>query len=435
MKRLSTDKTLEKFLDDGPSTGKSPRIPGFGVRVTSKGVKTFFYDYTFQGRRRQYSLGQFPGTSASEARKRASQARLDVQNMSDPQAAVEERREGMTVTMMCKRYIEEHLFGLPVGEIEKRVDMNGQDLFTLRPKQIEFIMENVGYNLSYKSIYDQIRQIRSYVLPELGLMLVSEVRGVHIKAALKRLYKTPVQANRLLATLSKMFNLSIEWEVRDNNPCATAKKNKETSRAAYFSEDQMSDLVGVLNSYENHPQYSAAVSVVRVAMFTGSRFGEIVKAEVKHFHEDSSGLMMWHKPSSNTKQGTDERVPVSDSVKQVVKERIAYAKFKRTKYLFPSPIDKNKPLSSIKKSWKTFMNEAGVSGVNLHDIRRTFGTYLLKAEGKDKLFAISKMLGHKSIKTTQIYLGVEPETLRPTANIMEGVINDIADTKKVDGKE
>ena len=46
-------------------------LPGFGVRVSATGTRTFFVRYRANGRQRRMVLGRFPTTTLADARERA----------------------------------------------------------------------------------------------------------------------------------------------------------------------------------------------------------------------------------------------------------------------------------------------------------------------------------------------------------------------------
>ncbi len=54
--------------------------------------------------------------------------------------------------------------------------------------------------------------------------------------------------------------------------------------------------------------------------------------------------------------------------------------------------------------------EAAIAHVRFHDLRHTFATRLVQS-GID-LYKVSKLLGHRDIKTTQRYAHHYPESLR-----------------------
>jgi hypothetical protein len=60
------------------------KLPGFGIRVTARGTKSFVLMYYTGGRKRRLTLGRYPMVSLGEARRRALQALSSLANGSDP---------------------------------------------------------------------------------------------------------------------------------------------------------------------------------------------------------------------------------------------------------------------------------------------------------------------------------------------------------------
>ena len=73
-----------------------------------------------------------------------------------------------------------------------------------------------------------------------------------------------------------------------------------------------------------------------------------------------------------------------------------------------------------KKAWKRILNRAEIEDLNMHDLRRTMGSY--QTIGGANSFIVAKSLGHKSIKSTEIYarLNIDPvrESMEQAANLM-----------------
>jgi integrase len=66
---------------------------------------------------------------------------------------------------------------------------------------------------------------------------------------------------------------------------------------------------------------------------------------------------------------------------------------------------------------KRWVLKAGIKKkITLHNFRHTYATLLLN-QGAD-MFIVSKMLGHKNIKTTMIYAKVLSETKVKAANLI-----------------
>ena len=70
-------------------------------------------------------------------------------------------------------------------------------------------------------------------------------------------------------------------------------------------------------------------------------------------------------------------------------------------YVFPNP-DTGKPLTTVKRAFKSACRRAGIEGLLFHDMRHTFGTRLIQS-GVD-IETVRDLMGHHSISVTQRYL-------------------------------
>ena len=68
-------------------------------------------------------------------------------------------------------------------------------------------------------------------------------------------------------------------------------------------------------------------------------------------------------------------------------------------FVFPSPVDIGKPMSDIRKVFKSACVEAGVPDLRFHDLRRSFATSVLAATRDITL--VQELLGHSDISVTR----------------------------------
>ena len=81
-------------------------LPGFGLRVTPNGVKTWTVLYRNAcGRQRRLSLGKYPLIGLADARKAARKALAGVVQGADPAADKQARREAPTFADVAHEYI------------------------------------------------------------------------------------------------------------------------------------------------------------------------------------------------------------------------------------------------------------------------------------------------------------------------------------------
>src|SRR5207247_5835393 len=84
-------------------------LPGFFVRVTPTGVKTFGCMYYVHGRKVRYTIGTFPPLTLFDARTEAKRMLGKAEVGSHPAAEKIEKREAGTFGELTELYVEEHV--------------------------------------------------------------------------------------------------------------------------------------------------------------------------------------------------------------------------------------------------------------------------------------------------------------------------------------
>jgi len=222
----------------------------------------------------------------------------------------------------------------------------------------------------------------------------------------KSLQKTPYQANRALALLSKMFTLAVSWEWRADNPVIGIEKYQEEKRDRWLDEEELNRLWGVL---DRHSERLTAY-VFKFLILTGARKGEVLGATWDQFDLEKG---VWTKPSHLTKQKKKEHLPLSEKaieVLQIVKKQIP----EDSLHVFPGRIE-GEPLKEIKTFWKTALKEAKVENVRVHDLRHTHASHLVSSGLS--LSIVGKLLGHTQASTTQRYAHLADAPLRQAAEL------------------
>ena len=84
------------------------KIPGFGVRVSPSGIKSFVLLYRQKGRARRLTLGRYPVVSLADARRLAFDALNGVAHGSDPQQDKLDRRNRYGFQQAAEAFLEMH---------------------------------------------------------------------------------------------------------------------------------------------------------------------------------------------------------------------------------------------------------------------------------------------------------------------------------------
>ena len=144
------------------------------------------------------------------------------------------------------------------------------------------------------------------------------------------------------------------------------------------------------------------LSVIEMFFATGARVYEISNLKIQDIDLDNGIIKLFGK-------GSKERyVQIgSPEVLEVVKEyyRLNQQKIDKSGFFFVNRHGKRFSEQSIRRMIRKYSYQAGISiHITPHMFRHSVATYLLE-EGVDIMY-IQKILGHSSIKTTQIYLHI-----------------------------
>ncbi len=142
---------------------------------------------------------------------------------------------------------------------------------------------------------------------------------------------------------------------------------------------------------------------LQLAYGMGLRVSEVVNIKIT---DVDSKRMVLHVTGAKGKK--DRYVPLPESLLPLLREY--FLKYKPKKYLLEGQYGGPYAKSSLQQVFKRAMSRSGIKKeIGIHGLRHSYATHLLEA-GADMRF-IQELLGHNSIKTTQIYTKVTPRSL------------------------
>ena len=400
VKRL---KLSEKTLRDAePVEGRSyqifdTEIHGLSARVQCSGARAFSLDYRFAGRQRRMTIGRWPDWSVTAARERAKELRRMIDEGLDPLATREDLREAPRVKDMIDRYIREHL--------PKLAPVNASDQTSMLRKIVEPALGNRLVTDITKSDVAQFLDVVAEGRPR-----PCKQKPNNRARKLQGHKPTPVRANRVGEVLRKMFTLAVEWEWRADNPAQGFHRRIEQARERFLSPDELTRLAAVLDGAEDQ----RAADIIRMCMLTGARVGEVRQARFEQFNLDYA---IWSKPASTTKQRKIHRVPISQDVVAIVRQRQLVVP-RGNPWVFPGDAV-GKPVREVRRFWVKVQREADLPDVRIHDLRHTFASLLVS--GGASLEIIGRLLGHSQMQTTQRYAHLMESPLRAGVDSVAGI--------------
>lgn len=391
---VNRQKLTEVVVRDAqPAEGRDYQIfdtevRGFAVCIYRGGGRAFTLDYRHAGRQRRMTFGRWPEWGVSAARTRAKELRREIDAGGDPLADRGAQREAPRIADLVARYGELHLVHL--------AKLNAADQRSMMEK---FIVPAWGRML--------VSEVSAYDV-ELLLTKIAEGRARPSKAKPKNRARklqgakpTPVRANRVGEVVRKMFAYAVKWGWREDNPAMGFRRRMETPRERYLSQDEIARLATALDGAED----GRAANIIRLCMLTGARVGEVRQARFEDFNLEH---LSWTKPATTTKQRRVHRVPISDEVATIVRQRRLVV-VPGNPWLFPgdTPVQ---PVQEIRRFWARVQKEVGIPDVHIHDLRHTFASLLVS--GGASLEMIGKLLGHSQMQTTQRYAHLMDSPLR-----------------------
>jgi integrase len=359
---------------------------GFGCRVTAAGARSYVLNYTTKGgRERRITIGDCNDWAATAARAKARDLRREIDNGGDPLADIEAEREAPTVVDLIERFEAEHL-----------------------PRK------RPGTAADYQ------RMIRNHIRPHFGKHVkVADVAHDDVQRLHDKITKAGHlhRANRVIAVLSKAFNLACRWDMRTDNPCKGIERNIEHHRRRYLSGDE---LVRLIKALAEHPDQQAA-NIIRLLLLTGARRGEVLSMRWADV-DLSSGV--WSKLPSSTKQKEHHQAPLSAPARQLLSEirdgqASKHPKKPLGEFVFPSLSDSGH-LEGFKRSWRTMCKAAGITGLRIHDLRHSYASQAIS--GGANLALVGALLGHSNPSTTARYAHLHHDPMREATERVGAII-------------
>jgi integrase len=346
-------------------------LPGFGLRVLPSGRRSYLVQYRAKGRTRRLTLGPHGVLTPKQARERASRLLAEVRDGGDPSADRHAELRAPSVADFAKRYLEQH----------------------------------AGIRKKSSSLEGDKRNLKLHVLPRLGRTRIGDVTRADVTALHHSLRDRPYLANRVLALLSKMFNLAERWEIRPDgsNPCRHVERYPERKRERFLSSAELGRLGEALAKAEAEAsELPSAIAAIRLLVLTGARRGEILGLRWENVDLEGQRLVL-----TDTKTGP-KVIPVNSPALQVLQ-----GLYKSRDPFSPwviAGVGPGRPLAALHRPWDRIRSQAELPAVRLHDLRHSFAS--VAAGSGQTLHIIGKLLGHSQPATTHRYAHLADDPLR-----------------------
>ena len=388
---MATVNLTDKRVRDLRSEGKDvflwdARMPGFGVRVTPAGAKSFVLHYRVGRHSRRITVGRIDShkVGLEQARQEAREMLRAIGKGRDPVAERRARRDAMTLGELLETWMDEH----------SRVNNRPATI----KKNEALIRRNLG--------------------GQLGKTPAADVTDADVEKLKARLRAKPVEFNRCLSLLRAAFNFAVRRKLVKFNPTAPVRPYPEQPRERVLSGDELQRLAAALDAMEAEGWNRWAIYAVRLLAMTGWRISEIQKLRWADLRPDRCEALL-----VDTKTGTrwatisSEALAMLDRVPRKDGNLFIFSGRKKGQHL---------SYNAVADALNEACKRAGVEDVSPHVFRASAATAM--AEAGASPFALRDIFGWKGLAMPARYVKRAQQSAREavaqhgarTAAIMAG---------------
>lgn len=356
---------------------------GLYLYVTKNGIRTFYIRKTVNGKDDKIILGNFPDLSIDNAIKKSIEARNLVANGINPKDKKREFNSIPTLQEAFDSFIEKYA---------------------------------KAHRKSYK---EDIRIFNKFLIGlrniKMNQITKDDIQKLHINVGHE---SGKVQANRLLQLISAIYNRSILFGLKAENPIKGIQRFKEKSRERFLQNDELQRFFDALHKLQSDDMKD----YIFLSLLTGARKSNVLSMNWKDVDLINTTWII-----RDSKNGDDLSIVLSKQAIEILTKRKENNK-DTSIWVFPSKNSATGHLMEPKTSWKTLLKLAQIEDLRLHDLRRTLGSY--QAILGANQFIIGKSLGHRAgSKATAIYARVNLDPVRKSVQSATDLMFSFSDKK------
>ncbi len=325
---------------------------GLIIEVKPTGRKIFRIRYRFEGREKTYTIGHYPTYSLREARETTRQVKKLLSEGIDPN---EHKKEAK---------LQKEL------ETKKIFDNIAREFFEFKKDEVSKI-----------HLKKQQGRYRNYISPTLSNKNIDDITKTDIIELLKSVkdIQTPTTRNtdkretarRVYILLSQIYKFAIHHDYTDKNTPSNIDINQVIPKPKEQHFKAITDLKELRVLYraiqEDYKGYDTIKNALIFLSLTALRPINIRNLEWEWVDIDNSLIVY---PPEATKIKKEYRLPLTLKLRELLFKQQINAK--NSKYVFPSPLNKNKKISDA--TLNIAHKRLGFNDHNAHGWRSSFST-------------------------------------------------------------
>ena len=235
------------------------------------------------------------------------------------------------------------------------------------------------------------------------------LKAVEQFASIKKNETSAWSARKYLICLASAFQKAIDWKIISENPFRKVKKPKTPEvLPTYLSPTEFNTLIRYIPNLELQ-------DLIYTALLTGLRLAELRSLQWKDINFENRYIVVGNSDYFTTKNKRTRVVPMNTELLSRLTKRKQRVRFD-CDWVFCNHRGAQISENTTSKIFKNYVKFAGINPkIHFHSLRHSYASALVK-EGIS-LYAVQKLLGHRSIKTTEIYSHLSPEQLHKEVEV------------------
>jgi len=340
-------------------------------------------------------------------------------------------REGPTKSKQTKYYYFDQWIGFPPNKKRVRFSLGTKDLakaqwlweqeykrlwseyYGLQPHKKPIPMRFVDLCREFVAYERDIKKIKEWKTVKNRLQKVADLWGnvfiesictnqlVELDSHLRHMKppRSPKTINDYMGILKTMFYYAIRKKYyHGDNPVSEIKSYTVNRKRREYSSEEIIRILGAADEVEKEAMPHSILQkyikrIILLLLYTGRRSGEIINLRWESVKKDR--VVLKH---TETKQRKEEVIPLTRGLEEILEG----LRKEGSEYVIPRRYNR-KIISSMstKTALKKMREKSRVEDFDLHSLRHTAASRLI-ASGVD-IVTVKELLGHSSIKTTEIY--------------------------------
>ena len=332
------------------------------IVIEPNGRKWWMYEYMYNGKRTQKSLGDYPEISLKKARE------------------------------LRDKYRQMELNNIPPSILNKSMKKQ----YTLENLVLEYLDRK---NISDKHKRDTINRLNNHIFKYIGLMDIRDIKKIDIVNVFRNLTHIPETARRLFNILDNTFKYASTLEIVERNIIADVDFNvlvpkKDSKNFPHITN--IEDMKKLLKDIENCNCDITVKTALKLAPYFFIRPFPLVAMEWSEIDFENKE---WHIPAEKMKKKREHIVPLTDSMIKILKEIQPFTGNKQ--YIFYSNRSKDKHITT--DTLNRALKRLGYKDkMTTHGFRHFAATILNENANKIGISekAIAAQLSHTDFKDT-----------------------------------